>query len=121
MDTTLEGTNDLDLVRLIAACMAGPAGWIFTQGAGYAVVKPVCAGGNPFVLGLIALVGFSLAAAGAFFAWKRTSSLHAVAIDDGGRDVDRSFFLAAIGVGLNTLIALLIVTTLVSQLWGRCE
>jgi len=121
VDTTLEGTNDLDAAWLVAACFAGPAGWAFTQGAGYAVVKPVCAGGNPYVLGLIALVGLMVTGAGAWLAWRRSSSLRAVAVDNGGRDIDRSHFLAMIAVALNALIALLIITTLASQLWSRCE
>jgi hypothetical protein len=121
MDTTLEGTNDLDITWLLAALAAGPAGWVFTQGAGYAIVKPACAGGNPVLLGLIALVGLIAAVAGAWLGWRRLSSLRAIAADNGGRDIDRSYFLAAVGVGMNTLIALLIITTVASQLWGRCE
>jgi hypothetical protein len=121
MDTTVRGTNDLDLAWLLAAFLAGPAGWAFTQGAGYASVKPACAGGSPFVLGLIALVGLSAAVSGAWLAWRRSSSLREVAVESGGRDIDRSYFLAAIAAGMNTLIALLILTTLVAQLWGRCE
>ena len=121
MDTTLEGTNELDITWLLAALAAGPAGWVFTQGAGYAIVKPACAGGSPLLLGLIALVGLIAAVAGAWLGWRRLSALRAIAADSGGRDVDRSYFLAAVGVGMNALIALLIITTVASQLWGRCE
>jgi hypothetical protein len=121
MDTTLEGTNDLDLAWLLAAFLAGPAGWALTQGVGYAIVKPACAGGSPFLLGLIAFVGLVVSGAGAWLAWRRSSSLRAVAVDSGGREIDRSYFLAVIAAGLNTLIALLILTTLTSQLWSRCE
>jgi len=121
MDTTLDRTNHLDLMWLIVALFAGPAGWVITQGAGYAAVKPVCAGGNPLVLGLIALVGLAVAGAGASLAWRRMSSLRRVASDSGGRDVDRSYFIAAVATGLDVLIALLIITTLASQLWSRCE
>jgi hypothetical protein len=49
------------------------------------------------------------------------SSLRAIALDSGGRDIDRSYFLAVLAAGLNTLVALLIITTVASQLWGRCE
>jgi hypothetical protein len=121
MDTSLDTTNDLDLAWLIAALFAGPAGWAFAQGAGYAAVKPACAGGNVLLLGLIAVVGFIAAAGGAWLAWQRSSSLRPVAHDNGGRDIDQSHFLARLAMGLNVLIALLIVTTLTSQLWSRCE
>ena len=121
MDATIERTNDRDLAWLMVAWMAGPAGWVFTEGAGYASVKPLCAGGNPFVLGLIALVGLVVCGAGAWLAWRRLSSLRLVATDSGGRDIDRSYFIAMLAAGLNVLIALLIVTTVVSQLWSRCE
>lgn len=121
MDTALEGPNDFDLPWLLAAFFAGPAGWVFTQGAGYAIVKPACAGGSPFVLALIALVGLVAAGTGAWFAWRRASSLRAIAVDNGGRDIDRSYFLAAVATGMNVLIMLLIITTVSSQLWNRCE
>jgi hypothetical protein len=121
MDTTLEGTNDLDLAWLLAAFAAGPAGWVLTQGAGYAIVKPACAGESAFVLGIVALIGLMAAGAGAWLAWRRLSSLRPIAVESGGRDIDRSYFLAAVATGMNTLIALLIITTMASQLWARCE
>lgn len=121
MDTTLEGTSDLDLAWLLAAFAAGPAGWVFTQGAGYAIVKPACASDSPFLLGIVALIGLMAAGAGAWLAWRRLSSLRAVAVDNGPRDIDRSYFLAAVATGMNTLIGLLIITTMAAQLWNRCE
>jgi hypothetical protein len=121
MDTTIDRTNDRDLTWLIAAFLAGPLGWIVTQGAGYAAVKPVCAGGYPLSLGLIALAGFVVCGAGAWLAWRRMLSLQPIAIDDGPRDVDRSYFIAVVAAGFNVLIGLLILTTVTSQLWGRCE
>jgi hypothetical protein len=121
MDTTIDRTNDLDLAWLIAAFLAGPLGWAFTEGAGYAAVKPVCAGGTPAVLGLIGLAGLMICVGGMWLAWRRMSSLGAVASDSGGRDIDRSYFIAAVATGFNLLVALLIVTTLASQLFGQCE
>ncbi len=121
MDTTLEGTNDLDLAWLLTALAAGPAGWVLTQGAGYAIVKPACAGESAFLLGIVALIGLTAAGAGAWLAWRRLSALRAIAVESGGRDIDRSYFLAAVATGLNTIIALLIITTMASQLWARCE
>jgi hypothetical protein len=121
MDTTLQGTNDIDLAWLLAAFAAGPAGWALTQGAGYAIVKPACASQSGFLLGIIALIGLMAAGAGAWLAWRRLSSLRAVAVENGGRDIDRSYFLAAVATGMNMLIALLIITTMASQLWSRCE
>jgi hypothetical protein len=120
-DTTIDRTDDRDLAWLITAVLAGPSGWALTQGAGYAAVKPVCAGGDPFVLGLVALVALVASAAGGWFAWRRLSALRSVAADSGARDVDRSFFIAAVATGMNLLIALLTVTTVASQLLGRCE
>jgi hypothetical protein len=121
MDTSLEQTNDLDLAWLIAAFTAGPLAWALTEGAGYAAVKPLCAGGNPLVLGLIALGGLIVCGAGAWLAWWRMVSLQRVATDEGPNDVDRSYFIAVVATGFNVLIALLIVTTVASQLWSRCE
>ena len=121
MDTSLDQTNNLDLAWLIAAFMAGPLAWAFTEGAGYAAVKPVCAGGSPIVLGLIALAGFLVSAAGAWLGWRRMAALRPVSTDSGSTDVDRSHFIAVVATGLNVLIALLILTTVTSQLWNRCE
>ena len=121
MDTSLDRTNDLDLVWLIAAFTAGPLAWAFTEGVGYAAVKPGCAGGSPLVLGLIAFGGLIVCGAGGWLAWRRMVSLQPVAKDEGPNDVDRSYFIAVVATGFNVLIALLIVTTVASQLWNRCE
>jgi len=121
MDTTADRTDDLDLAWLIAAFLAGPLAAALTEGAGYAAVKPVCAGGNPAVLALVAVAGLIVSGAGAWFAWRRMSALRAVARDDGDRDVDRSYFIAVVAAGLNVLVALFIITTLGSQLLSRCE
>lgn len=121
MDTTIESTNDLDLALLITALLAGPVAWAFTEGAGYAAVKPVCAGGAPIVLGAVAAVGLIITGAGAWLAWRRMSALRRTADAGGGRDVDRSYFIAALAVGLDLFIALLIITTVAMQLWSRCE
>jgi hypothetical protein len=121
MDTTLHRRNELNLTWLILALFAGPAGWVFTQGVGYALVKPVCASGDAVLLGLIALVGLATAGAGAWLAWQQMWSLRRVALDSGRRAVDRSYFIAMVAAGLDVLIALLIVTTVAAQVWNRCE
>jgi hypothetical protein len=121
MDTTVNRTNDLDLGLLIVSLLAGPAGWAIAEAVGYAAVKPVCAAGSPFVLGLIALVPLTAAGAGGWLARRRYISLRDVATESGGRDIDRSYFIAVVAAGLNALIALLIVTTMGSQLVSQCE
>jgi hypothetical protein len=110
------------LVALWTAFLAGPVAWALNQGIGYAVMKPVCGAANAPMLWLIAVVTLAIGAAGGAVAFRHLRALRAIAHDNGRRIVDRSYFLAAVALALNALIALLIVTSVIPQfLLSPCE
>ena len=99
-------------VLLWMAMLAGPAAWTFDQGLGYAGVKPSCFGGSDMPLLLISIAAFGIAAAGGWLAWWCLQRVRH-ATEDGGRVVDRSYFMALLALGFNLLIGLLILTAAV--------
>lgn len=120
--TQREYWNARGLALLWGAMAAGPLAWIFNQGVGYALMKPVCAGAAAYVLWLIAGASFVMAGAGAFIGWRCLHALRATATEDGGAVPDRSYFVAIVAIGLDLLIALLIVTSLFPQFFlSPCE
>jgi hypothetical protein len=113
---------DRGLPILWAAFFAGPFAWALNQGAGYAVMKPVCAAAAPFVLWLLAAASFGIVAAGAWIGWRWLRLLQAQASEDGGTAPDRSYFLAILSVALNGLVGVLIAASAIPQfLLSPCE
>ena len=100
------------VILLGTAMLAGPAAWTINQGLGYAGVKPSCFGGSDMPLLVISIVALGMTAAGGWLAWWCFQRVRH-ATEDGGRVVDRSYFMALVALGFNLLIALLIVTAAV--------
>ena len=96
------------LALLWFAVLAGPAALFANQFAGYALVKWACASGHTYVLTGIAIAMLCLALAGTWVGWTCRNRLRD-ATEYGGRIIDRSYFVAIVGVGLGLLTALLIV------------
>ena len=95
------------LVLLWFAVLAGPAALFANLFAGYALVKWACGTGQTFVLTAIDVAMLALALAGAWVGWMCRNRLQG-ANEHGGRIIDRSYFVASIGVGLAVINALLI-------------
>ena len=113
---------DDGLALLWAAFFAGPFAWAFNQGAGYAVMKPVCAADTPYVLWLIAAVSFAIVAVATGAGWSWLRMLHERATEDGGNAPDRSYFLAILTIALNGLIGVLVIASAIPQfLLSPCE
>ncbi len=109
------------LARLWTSFFAGPAAWTLNQGIGYAVMKPVCRSADVSVLWLIGAFTFALACLGAWTAMRCLLMLRE-ATDDGARIIDRSYFVAIVAIGMNSLVAILIVTSVIPQfLLSPCE
>ena len=89
------------------AVLAGPAAIFANQFAGYALVKRACASGHTYVLTGIAVAMLGLAVAGACVGWACRARLRD-ANEYGGRIIDRSYFLAIVGIGLALVSTLLI-------------
>lgn len=96
------------LALLWFAVLAGPAAVAANQFAGYALVKWVCASGHTYVLTGIAIAMLGVSLAGAWIGWGCRERLRD-AREHGGQIIDRSYFVAMVGIGLALISALLIV------------
>ena len=96
------------LALLWFAILIGPVAVVINQLGGYALDKWVCATDHRSVLLLVSLVSFALALSGTWAGWSCRAQLRD-ATEDGGRIVDRSYFVAVVAVGLGLLNALLII------------
>ena len=96
------------LALLWFAVLAGPGALFANLFAGYALVKWACASGHTFLLTAISVAALGLSLAGAWVGWTCRERLRN-ATEYGGRIIDRSYFLAIVGIGLALVNALLIV------------
>lgn len=96
------------LMLLWFAVLAGPLAVALNMGAGYALVKWSCATGHAGVLTAISAAALAVALAGAWAGWRCREQLRD-ATEYGGRIVDRSYFVALVGIGLSLLTALVVV------------
>src|SRR3954447_23061398 len=94
--------------------LSGPVAWALDQLISYSLVKPICAAGNKNLLTLISLAALLLIISGAYAAWTCLAQLRD-ANEEGGRRIDRSYFMAMVGLSLNLLIAILVITAAVPR------
>jgi hypothetical protein len=114
--------GDWGAALLWTTVLSGPLGWVVNELVGYWFVKPVCANGHRVILTLIAGIGLALTLFGIWIGWRCFSQVRHGADEEGGRTIDRSYFMSLVGIGLNGLAALYIVTTgVIPYLMGACE
>jgi hypothetical protein len=114
--------EDWGLVLLWTSMLAGPVAFAFNLQVGYALVKWACSREQEFLLTLVAAIAFGLAGWGAWLGWTCLVKVRGAAEEQGGRQIDRSYFMALIAIGLNLLLALWIVTSAFPQLvLSPCE
>ena len=114
--------DDWGLVLLVGSFLTGPLAWGLNLQVGYALVKWACSRQQTSVLVLVAGCTFALALAGAWVAWRCLTQIRDRADAQGGRVIDRSYFLAVNSVGLNLMLALLIATSAYHPLFlSPCE
>ena len=103
------------------ALMAGPLAWAFRELVSYALVRPSCVAGTTQWLLLTATAMVALTLGGAV-AGRACVVRSADGRDDGGRAVDRAWFMGTVALGLDLLVALLIVLSVVSEIaLSPCE
>jgi hypothetical protein len=113
--------EDKGLMLLWFSVLSAPAAWALDQVISYALVKPVCFADARFTLTAINAAALLLVIAGALVG-RRCLARAAGGTDDGGRQVDRSYFVALIGIAFNILVALLIVfATIPHFVLSPCE
>jgi hypothetical protein len=110
------------LTMLVAGVLLGPLAWLLDLQVSYALVKWACRADARSVLGVTAAGSLTLVTAGAWLSWRCWRRLRAEASPEGGGLVDRSYFLALAGLGLNGLFALLVFASLVPRyVLSPCE
>jgi hypothetical protein len=108
-------------MALAAAFFLAPLALAFDQGMTYALVKWACATGSGNVLTGIAVIGVAMTAAGAMSGWATLFALRG-ADPNGGRRRDPRYFMAVVSIGLNALVALLILTAVIPRgVLSPCE
>jgi hypothetical protein len=91
------------------ALTLGAVAWIVDQGAGYPLVKVVCASGERGLLTSVSVAAMVLAVCGCWFGFR-------------GRRLERFRFLGAVAIGFNGLVLLYVVMTAVfPYLLDPCE
>src|SRR5687767_13510588 len=89
------------LAMLVGAFLAGPSAWGLNLLLNYSLVKPACAAGSVFVLTAVSVAAILMTIAGGFVSWRCWLGLRESGTTEGGRVVDRSYFLAVTGMVLN--------------------
>ena len=102
--------DDAGLVKLLAGVFIGPAAWLLNLQVNYSLVKWACASGNGEALAAFPAIALALVAAGFVLSFRGFAQLRAEADPQGGRVVDRSYFLAVAGLALNAVFALVLAT-----------
>jgi hypothetical protein len=125
--------EDKGLMLLWFSVLSAPAAWALDQLSSYALMKPVCFADAKFTLTAISLGAMALVITGALVGRSCLNRLRTTpsgapvgqvetATDDGGRRIDRSYFMAIIGIAFNILVALLIVfATIPHFVLSPCE
>ena len=104
-----------DLIWLWGSFFAAPFAWTFNQGIAYAVMKPACSAAAGYALPLIAAAALGVVTLGALVAARYMRARLATAPADDIRD--RNYFIAALAVSFNVLIGLLIIDSMIAQLF----
>jgi hypothetical protein len=114
--------EDWGLVLLWASMLAGPIAFGFNLQVGYALVKWACSREQGFLLTAVAVLALAFAAWGAWLGWTLLAKVRDAADEQGGRLIDRSYFMAVVAIGLNVLLALLIAVSAIPQaVLSPCE
>ena len=113
--------EDKGLMLLWFAFLAPPVAWALDQLISYALVKPVCFADARFTLTAMSGAALSLVIAGGLVGRACLARAEG-ASEDGGRRVDRSYFMALIAIAFNVLVAVLIVFATIPQfVLSPCE
>ena len=108
-------------VLLWTAVLLAPAAGALDMFASYALVKPVCASGAKNLLTIVAIGASAMVIGGAWLGRSCLARLGGAA-EEGGRTIDRSYFMATGAVALNILIGIFIVTSAIHEfILSPCE
>lgn len=95
------------LALLWFSVLSGPVAWALDELISYSAVKPACFSDHRFALTAINGGALMIVVAGALVARSCMAKISG-ATSAGAQTIDRSYFTAVVGLGLNVLVALLI-------------
>jgi hypothetical protein len=112
--------------RLWYGILAGPAAWTLQLAISYPLAQLSChaqfRSQHPFTMQVIALAALLTIVSGGATAWHALKAVPADAASDGGRSIDRTRFMAGLGV-LSALFFTLVVIATAIPTWilHACE
>jgi hypothetical protein len=113
--------DDRGAMLLWLSVLSGPAAWALNQLIAYSLVKPACTASSGPALTLIHAGALLVVSLGAWTAWSSLKRLRGTD-EEAALPEARSYFMAAIALALNLLIAILILTAAAAPLLlSPCE
>jgi hypothetical protein len=107
---------------LWAGVLAGPLATLTQLQVNYALVLWACGAGREWALHLVALLALLVTVGGGLLSWRNWRRAGSGWEDDGAGVVPRSRFMAAVGVLISALIALVVVAQWIPIfVYGPCE
>jgi hypothetical protein len=110
------------LVLLWLSILAGPVAAAVNLQLGYALVKWACSTRHVETLIIMTIGALATAVVGAAIGWWCLEKIGAHALSEGGRRIDRGYFLAGVSIGFNLLLILLnLMWTVPTFVLSPCE
>jgi hypothetical protein len=101
--------------------LIGPIAWAADLGLSYATVYHACSTGHHYVLHVISIITFVMALSGAYVGWREFETVRG-ADEEGGSPLDRSHFMALLGISSGFGFALVIIATAVPKfVFSPCQ
>ena len=95
--------------------LIGPTAWALDEGISYAIAQHACSTGHFYLLHLITGAALLLALTGVLVAWRQLGPVRQ-GRDEGGSPVDRSWFMACLGILMSVAFALTIIALAVPKI-----
>lgn len=110
------------LAMLMAGFVLAPFAWLLDMQISYSMVKWVCEHDRRGLLLALPVGSLAIIAVASWMSWSCLTRLPRDANGEGGRAIDRSYFIAVAGLALNALFGLLILTSFAPRLFlSPCE
>ena len=103
--------EDVGLAMLMGGVLLAPAAWFIEMQSSYAMIKWACENNARGVLLAMPVASLSVVAFGTWLSWSCYTKLRGDANQEGGRMIDRSLLLALLGLAMNAIFGLMILTS----------
>jgi len=110
----MDATSDRSPLPQFYSLLIGPIAWATDLGFSYMSVYHACSTGHFYVLHVISLIALIVALTGAFVGWREFQAVRQ-GFDDGGTPLDRSHFMALLGIASSIGFAVVIIATAVPR------